>query len=854
MLTEWIAREGGIVLSWWALATLAGVAIFPLCARLLSGLPDRGYIIARPVGILVTGFVFWLLASFGFLSNTPGSMVLAWLIVGVLSLIVFYTLRGHKNTIDWRAWWRHNRSGVIAAEIVFAVLLVGWCIVRTYQNGILYTEKDMELAFISAVMRSDSYPPNDPWMSGYAISYYYFGYVIAGMMSLLSGINSTTGFNLTTAMTFALTGLGTFGVVYNLVRSRARRFDNDENSVQARPRGGTAVATGLVGIMLVLLMGNWQTLMIELPYQSATASTEYLEFFDSDQRQVANTQPNDAVENWGYWYWFRSSRVLNDRDLTGNRQEVIDEFPAFSFLLADNHPHVMSLPFTLVALTLALNTLLMRRAPRGLTVLFYAICLGGLIFLNTWDGPIYMIAVIAADALRRFIRNGGTRLTAADYFGLITLGISIVGLSVLLYLPFLIGFRSQLGGVLPNLQYPTLFQQFFIHFAPFLIILSIFLAVEIWRGGRRINWRAGIIAALTALGGLLALMAILIVVASFVPSLRDVVTAFVDQNGGWGALLPDLLTKRLTHGLTALFLTIGVLLVAARLFPRVFSAAKEADPENNTVITYPAATGFVLLLIGLGIMLTLSPEFVYLRDNFSTRMNTIFKFYYQAWVLFGVASAYALYTIISDIDLKVPAPIVRAAVGGISVFVITGGLLFTIFGVYSRVQVETGRNSFPEDDPPLTLDGAQSFVRAGLISPDDFAAVQCLSAQVIGDDAVVVEAVGNSYGWGYGRVGTLTGIPILYNWGGHQSQWRGSTFGEIAGSREGDIERLYTDPTWNSARSILAQYGIDYVFFGNNERVKYSADETKFRDNLEIVCEFGETRVYRVDARVLAAR
>ena len=46
----------------------------------------------------------------------------------------------------------------------------------------------------------------------------------------------------------------------------------------------------------------------------------------------------------------------------------------------------------------------------------------------------------------------------------------------------------------------------------------------------------------------------------------------------------------------------------------------------------------------IGLVLVYVPEFVYLRDNFGTRMNTIFKFYYQAWLLFGMAGGYTIVT------------------------------------------------------------------------------------------------------------------------------------------------------------------------------------------------------------------
>ena len=51
----------------------------------------------------------------------------------------------------------------------------------------------------------------------------------------------------------------------------------------------------------------------------------------------------------GTWWW-RASRVLQDYTLDGQSREIIDEFPFFSFLLADLHPHVLSMPFVLLVI------------------------------------------------------------------------------------------------------------------------------------------------------------------------------------------------------------------------------------------------------------------------------------------------------------------------------------------------------------------------------------------------------------------------------------------------------------------------------------------------------------------------
>jgi hypothetical protein len=420
-----------------------------------------------------------------------------------------------------------------------------------------------------------------------------------------------------------------------------------------------------------------------------------------------------------------------------------------------------------------------------------------------------------------------------------------------LYLPFWVSFRSQLAGVLPNLIHPTLFQQYFVMFAPFILLLIPFLAVEAWRAGWRMNWRLGVSAGVGILLVLILAMILLALVGWLSPALRNSVLSFVDANGGWNVVLPTLLQKRITHGLTSIVLTVGLIVVIARLFPRLRKPNTDdaLQPDIERGARYPAATGFALLLVGIGLMLTLAPEFVYLRDNFSTRMNTMFKFYYQAWVVFSLASAYGVYTLLADAQPRRLSAPARAAVAVLLALVLTGGMLYPLLGIQNRMFIETGRAG--SSSAPLTLNGGPSAV-----SGDDYQVLLCLDGLVAGDDAVVVEAVGGSYDSRNppsGLTGRFLGIPNVLNWEGHQAQWRGVTYGEIAGTRGQDIDRLYADPTWNLTQQVIAQYGIDYIFFGAHERQKYgAAAEIKFRDRLPIVCESGESRVYQVGNLVTA--
>ena len=57
-----------------------------------------------------------------------------------------------------------------------------------------------------------------------------------------------------------------------------------------------------------------------------------------------------------FWWWFHASRVINTFDGVHFIDNTIQEFPFFSFLLGDMHPHVMSIPFIALFVGIALTS------------------------------------------------------------------------------------------------------------------------------------------------------------------------------------------------------------------------------------------------------------------------------------------------------------------------------------------------------------------------------------------------------------------------------------------------------------------------------------------------------------------
>jgi uncharacterized membrane protein len=207
---------------------------------------------------------------------------------------------------------------------------------------------------------------------------------------------------------------------------------------------------------------------------------------------------------------------------------------------------------------------------------------------------------------------------------------------------------------------------------------------------------------------------------------------------------------------------------------------------------------FALLLVLVGVLLTWSVEFIYLRDSFSVRMNTVFKFYFQGWVMLALGSAYALWHIANQVRLQ---PAVRAGVLAGAVVLILAGMVYPVMAFPARAY---GFQSEPN------LDGASGIARN---NPDDWAAIQWLRqrAQETKTVPVILEAPGKSYNY-EGRISAFTGFPAVLGWAIHESQWRGSY--EEQGKREPDIAAIYTtnDPVY--ALELLQKWDVDYVIVG----------------------------------------
>ena len=231
-----------------------------------------------------------------------------------------------------------------------------------------------------------------------------------------------------------------------------------------------------------------------------------------------------------------------------------------------------------------------------------------------------------------------------------------------------------------------------------------------------------------------------------------------------------------------------------------------------------------------GSLLVLAPEYVYLRDLFGYRMNTVFKFYFQAWVLWGLASAFGFGYMLWRCGW-----VGRALTAVVLTVISLAGLLYTVPAVMTRDQ----------EAALTTLDGMAYFAN---YYPDDWNVIRWFRENVVGTP-VIAEGIGGSY-WiegRFSRISMATGLPTVMGWPGHEEQWRGRYFYESpVAQREEDIRTLYTTANWETAQRIMEKYNIEYIIVSDLERSKYSPGNIdKFAGRLRVAFQSGDVTVYQ---------
>jgi uncharacterized membrane protein len=318
--------------------------------------------------------------------------------------------------------------------------------------------------------------------------------------------------------------------------------------------------------------------------------------------------------------------------------------------------------------------------------------------------------------------------------------------------------------------------------------------------------------------------------------------------------LPDWLDMRVI----SMVLILGVALLAFAVLKNglTFVAAFTIATSGAALALYhlhDRPRAFILLLGALAFGLVAMTEIIFLKDVFAgnyPRMNTVFKFYFQAWALLSITCGAAVYFIYEGSRSTVKlGDWQRWALRGFQVFWLAVLLLFLLAGmVYPIVGSYQRTNHYMQRTNSLDgLNYLQSY------DPSDYAAIRWLNSHIQGNP-IIVEAFGPQGGdySDYGRISAFTGLPTLMGWEGHEYQWRVNWLNNNSNAadfyrRGTDINAIYTNPQPEVVLSLMNRYNAQYLYVGPLEQSTYAgANLHRFSSFMQTVYSANGVTIYRI--------
>ena len=579
--------------------------------------------------------------------------------------------------------------------------------------------------------------------------------------------------------------------------------------------GGAALA-GVAGTVMAVVAGNLDGVvqlfqMAQAKVQGMAAPLSSFDFWRSSRAIPVLDE-------------FEPSRLTPWLESRGHVETAyhITEFPFFTFLFADWHAHMMTMPFAVLGVTVGfallagLNNARLRSAWPWIAVGLFGLTVGSLWAINSWEYPAYALLMLGCIAGAAWMMPGSlkTRLSAAAVFSLLALVVSYVA-----FQPFHAATETFGTGIEPTRWRTPMSNYLLIHALPLLAaacLLSATLPRAIAPVLASVNGRSPIEA-------------------------RE---QWVLVGVAVGLLLAG-------YFWAAGFITVGFLTVALTLtaWALVASLAAEEYPERRADVM---ALGMLAMALAIGI----GVDLIRVEGDIA-RMNTLFKYYLVAWVLFAASGAYGLWRGWTALREDSPGGLfyLRSAAATVVALVLVGALVYPALA--TPVRIADRFNPLPP-----TLDGTAWMPAAVYHPPDwcaerpmepielkwDYDAIRWLQDNVSGTP-VALEGHGSQYCWN-SRVAQYTGLPTVLGWPWHQQQQRGD--GDIVRGRAGDVATMYNTSSHDGALELLERYRVSYIVVGALERGYYDErgiakfDAMVEDGSLSLAYDNEGTRIYRV--------
>jgi YYY domain-containing protein len=814
----------GVIL-WYLSVSLLGLLIYPLLRITLPGLHDHGYPLARTAGMLVLAYLTWLAGSV----NIPFSRLTISIVILVMA--VAGAILAYRQRDELREEFRNKRKYFLIVEGLVLAFFLFFLLIRLGNPDLWHPwkggEKPMDFSYFNAVLKSTTFPPYDPWYAGGYMNYYYWGYVFVGVLVKWLGIVPSFAYNLIIPTLFSMVTMGAFCIGYNLSHLRGKNGEKQADQLppdgeQAPPAStsrpyliGLASALGMtvlgnLGTLRMILKG-WEQLGVS---GGLTDSTSFFTRLAGLPVGLWNVLFHGAQMPYalGDWYWIPSRAIPAPNDV-----EPITEFPMFTFLYADLHAHMIAMVIAMLALTWAVAVLMGKAHWQSvgagvLSIILGGMAIGALYPTNLSDIYTYLPIGMLVLGYAIFRYAGPGRFSWLPKISSVIKRLVVSGLGMLLlavvsyglYLPYRLWYAQPYSSIIPWTGTHTPFWSYFTHWGLFLFV------IVSWMVWETREWMANTpLSSLRKLEKYIGLI-ISVVLILFLLCLLFSIKLPGIENMSLLSKLPIGRGASMAWAILPLAAWAGILLLRPGM---------------------PDVKRLVLFLVGTGLLITLMVEVVVVRGDIG-RMNTVFKFYLQVWLLFAVSAAAALGWLLEPVRRWLPGWRIswRVALS----FLVFSAALFTIYGTMAKIKDRWVTTA------PHTLDGMaympfatyfENYPSGYVNTPNaptgvnmdlsqDYRAIRWMQENIQGSPVIVEANSRNLYRW-YSRFTIYTGLPGVVGWEWHEQQQRALNPPEWVTKRIIDIDQFYKTVDTDITKQFLNLYQVRYIVVGHLEQVTY---------------------------------
>lgn len=392
-----------VMSTWWLMLIGVGLCFYPLAALLFRKFADKGYFFAKVLGIVLGGWLIWLLSSLHIAKFTAAGCLVTLLVCGAACYIgiFFYCRKKKLHFLEFLGITDGSAvlTKAIWYETIFFALFSVLVYLKCFHPQAYGEEKFMDYGFMISMMKSNYMPPEDFWFSGTNLNYYYLTQFLATYLTKLAGVSVDYGYNLSLMMTASFCPI----LVYSLVSAVFRTFLK-ERAEEYRMLGKRTVAQFPFAVATYSRIAGVLSGL-------AVAFASSCHFFVYGKLVPIFREILHIDGNYSYWFPDATRYIGHQRENTGDK--TIHEFPAYSFVQGDLHAHVVNISFVLTLLAILFAWLLLRREqmkkevanpskPEALkpflirellqpNIILLSFFIGIFQMTNYWDFPIYFV-------------------------------------------------------------------------------------------------------------------------------------------------------------------------------------------------------------------------------------------------------------------------------------------------------------------------------------------------------------------------------------------------------------------------------------------------------------------------------